>query len=88
MSELKMCSLRLESDSLDWADKLANNADYWTRSDIIRLAIWVGAKVITSRHLSELNRLRWEEEFREFDVALEDVLRTAGFTLENLKKVK
>lgn len=88
MSELKMCSLRLESDSLEWADKLANNAGYWTRSDIIRLAIWVGAKVITSRHLSELNRLRWEEEFREFDVALEDVLRTAGFTLENLKKVK
>lgn len=78
--------MRVESESLEWADKIVNRPCFWTRSDVIRLAIWIGKKVITSRHLDELVRLKVNEDFRDFEVPLEDVLRTAGFTLENLKK--
>lgn len=80
--------MRVESESLEWADKIVNRRGFWTRSDVIRLAIWIGKKVITSRHLDELVRLKVHEDFRDFEIPLEDVLRTAGFTLENLKKVK
>lgn len=88
MSDLKIYSLRLESDSLEWADKVANGAHYWSRSVIIRVAIWVGSKVITSRNLSDIVHLQLGEEYSNFEVPLEEVLRVAGFSLENLKKVK
>lgn len=88
MEEKKIFSLRLESESLEWASRIANHAYPWTRSDVIRLAIWVGKKVINSRHLVDIIRLEVHEEFSEFEVPLEDVLHAAGFTLENLKKVK
>lgn len=88
MSELKIVSLRLESDSLKWADKMASDLHYYSRSDIIRLAIWVGAKVIISSKVSDLNVLRWEEEFKGVDVSLEHVLRTAGVELEDLKRME
>lgn len=88
MDELKIFSMRVESETLEWADKIVNRSGFWTRSDVIRLAIWIGKKVITSRHLEELVRLKVHEDYRDFEVPLEDVLRTAGFTLENLKKVK
>lgn len=88
MEEKKIYSLRLESESLEWASKIANRAGSWTRSDVIRLAIWVGKKVITSRHLGDIIRLEVHEEFSEFEVPLEDVLHAAGFKLENLKKEK
>lgn len=88
MEEKKIYSLRLESESLEWASRIANNAYPWTKSDVIRLAIWVGKKVISSRHLADIIRLEVHEEFSEFEVPLEDVLRSAGYELENLKKVE
>lgn len=88
MSELKIVSLRLESDSLQWADKMASDLHYYSRSDIIRLAIWVGTKVIISSKVSELNVLRWVEEFKGINVSLENVLHTAGVELEDLKRLE
>lgn len=86
MEEKKIYSLRLDSETLEWANKIASRHYPFTRSDVIRLAIWIGMKVITSRHLSDLIRLKYHEEFMEFGVTLEGVLRSAGFELENLKK--
>lgn len=88
MDELKIFSMRLESESLEWADKIVIRSYFRTKHEVIRLAIWIGKKVITSRHLDELVRLKVHEEFSEFEVPLQDVLHAAGFTLENLKKVK
>lgn len=88
MSELKIVSLRLESDSLKWADKMAFDLNYYSRSDIIRLAIWVGEKVISSRQVPILTKLKWDEECRGASVLLEDVLHAAGVELENLKRLE
>lgn len=88
MNDSKICSLRLQSNSLEWADIMARKTICFSRSDVLRLAIWIGAKVITSKCLNKLISLEGSEEFSNFEVPLEDVLRTAGFSLENLKKVE
>lgn len=85
MDELKVYSIRLELDSIAWADKLADDVYYWTRSDVLRLAIWVAEKVINSRNARAFSLMKYEEEFKGRTVILEDVLRTAGVKLENLK---
>lgn len=85
MDELKLCSLRLEIVSLEWADQVAFNSSYWSRSDVLRLAIWVGSKIITPHHLHDIAVLKWNEDFKGTSVTLENVLRTVGIELENLK---
>lgn len=85
MSELKSYSLRLESESIDKADAIVVARPYWSRSHVIRLAIWVGLKIVTTGHLAALHRLCWEEKVKGRSVTLEDVLRTADVKLENLK---
>ena len=86
MEKLKICSLRLESDSLKWADKMASYSYGWNRSDVIRLAIWIGSKVITRRRIPELMRLMVRDTFWNSEVTIDDVLHTGGVKLENLKK--
>lgn len=85
MSTLKLYSLRLESAMIDRADEVASQLSYWSRSDIIRLAIWIGQKVVEPRVVTNLHHLWWEEQFKGTRVTLEDVIRTAGIELENLK---
>lgn len=88
MSVLKLYSVRLESVSIDRADEVASQLSNWSRSDILRLAIWIGQKVVDARHASELHHLWWDEQFRCKYASLEDVLRTADIELENLKSSK
>lgn len=85
MSVLKVYSLRLESAMIDRADDVAGQLSFWSRSEIIRLAIWIGQKVVEPRVVGALHRLWWQEQFKGTNVTLEDVIRTAGIELENLK---
>ena len=86
MEEKKIYSLRLDSETLEWANKIASHATPWTRSDVIRLAIWIGTKVITSKCFYDLIRLMVHDDFLDGKITLEGVLRTIGIELENLKK--
>lgn len=86
MDELKVYSVRLESDTIAWADNVVEALYAWSRSDILRLALWVGAKVVKSSNVPSLIRLKCEEQFKGRTVSLEDVLRTAGVKLENIEK--
>lgn len=86
MEKLKLYSLRLDSESLKWAKDIASRSGVWNCSDVVRLAIWVGSKVITSRCLTELMRLMVRDTFWNSEVTIDDVLHTAGVKLENLKK--
>ena len=85
MDVLKIYSVRLESELVRKIDKIAYDSSYCSRSDIMRLAIWIGEKVIDSRHLHELLKLMWREESKGTGVTLEDVLRAADVMLENPK---
>lgn len=86
MDKLKSCSLRLEIDSLKWADKIVGYSFSRKRSDVLRLAIWIGTKVITSKNIDKLTREMVHDHFRDSKITLEGVLRTIGIELENLKK--
>lgn len=88
MDVLKIYSVRLESELVSRIDKKAYDSSYCSRSDVLRLAIWIGEKVIDSRHLHELLKLKWKEESKGTSVKLEDVLRAADVMLENPKKVE
>lgn len=88
MEVLKVYSLRLESKSIDKADEIARSFGHLTRSDVIRVAIWVGEKIISSRNVFDICKLQWAEEFRNKQITLEDVLRTACIELENLKSLE
>lgn len=85
MDVLKVYSVRLESGLVGRIEKIANDSIYWSRSDVMRLAMWIGEKVIDCRHLPELQKLWWQESFNNCSVSIEDVLRAAATTLENLK---
>lgn len=88
MDSLKVYSVRLESELVRKVDKIAYNSVYCSRSDVMRLAIWIGEKVIDSRHLDTLFKLMWGEESKGVSVSLEDVLRAADVLLENPKSSK
>lgn len=88
MDVLKIYSVRLERELVRRIDKKAYDSSYCSRSDILRLAIWIGEKVIDSRHLHELLKLMWREESKGASVTLEDVLRATDVSLENLKSSK
>lgn len=88
MEVLKGYSVRLESKLVSKIDKIAEDSTYCSRSDVMRLAIWIGEKVIDLRHLHALLKLMWKEESKDTSVTLEDVLRAAGVLLENHKKLE
>lgn len=78
MGILKLTSIRLSKASLAEASKLAGSFGYWQSSHVIRLAIWIGLKVLKAGSISKLSRMMWEEEENGACYTLEDVLRTAG----------
>ena len=78
MSNLKLTSIRVSTDVLDTAHAIAKQLGYYNPSDVLRLAMWIGLKVLTPRCTSKLMGLMWEEEAGLDIITLEDVLRTAG----------
>ncbi len=88
MDVLKVYSVRLDCESVEWAEKIAQSSSYWSRSDVMRLAIWISKKVIDPYFFNELVHLWYEEVYGNKSVSLVDVLRTAGIELENLKNFK
>lgn len=83
MAKLKLTSIRIPESSLDSASELSTGFWHFTSSDIIRIAIWVGLKVLYLGTISQLAKMMWEEETKGKCFTLEDVLRTAGVLKEN-----
>lgn len=88
MEVLKLTSIRLSKSALAQAAILGRNLGYWKTSDIIRVAIWVGLKFMKPGVLHQYLQMMWQEENNAVSYSLEDVLRTAGVKLENLKNVE
>lgn len=78
MENLKLTSIRLSKDSLDRAERLSGDSRFYTTSDILRVAIWIGLKFLSRRSISELLVMMWREENSNEIITLEDVIRTAG----------
>lgn len=88
MENLKLTSIRLSKDVLAKVNAIANTLGFYQSSHIIRLAIWVGLKLVTPGVLRDLSHMMWEEEEKGKDYSVDDVLRTAGVKLENLKSLE
>ena len=78
MSTLKLTSIRLEKNSLEKASRIARDNRYHKSSDIMRIALWVGLKIVNSRNCGKLSNYQLQEEILKTSYGLEDVLRTAG----------
>lgn len=78
MEVLKLTSIRLPKSALTKANNLANEFGYYQSSNVIRVAIWIGLKVLNPKVIFKLSHMMWEEEERDASFSLEDVLRTAG----------
>lgn len=83
MSNLKLTSIRVSTDALDTAHALAKQLGYYNPSDVLRLAMWIGLKVLTPRCASKLMGLMWKEEAELDIITLEDVLQTTGVLKED-----
>lgn len=83
MSKLKLTSIRVSTDSLDSAHYLSKQMNYYSPSDVLRLAMWVGLKVITPKCATKLMGAMWKEEADLDIITLEHVLRTAGVLKED-----
>lgn len=88
MENLKMYSLRVEPEFLKKADNVAESLSYHTRSDVLRLAIWVGLKFINPRNYSKLSFLRWSTGRCIDNIPLEDVIHAAGVLQEHINGSK
>lgn len=81
MENLKLTSIRLSKASLSKAADLGSRLGYHQSSYIIRLAIWVGLKVLRPRVIHTLLHMMWEEEGDGKEYSLEDVIHAAGYKL-------
>lgn len=88
MDELKLTSIRLPKSALSRAAEFGRSLGFYKTSDVIRIAIWVGFKIIKPSVLPKLMHMIWEEEAKGVSFTLEDVLRTAGVNIEHLKKLE
>ena len=88
MEFLKLTSIRLSKKTLAQAQEISRGRVYFSTSDVIRLAVWIGLKVVKVGLFHELSQMMWQEEYNGVNYSLEDVLRTAGVKLENLKNVE
>lgn len=78
MDKLVLTSIRLQQFTLDSAHNISKNLGFYNPSDILRLAAWIGLKIITPQNANRLMSMLWSEE-AELDLhTLEDVLHTAG----------
>lgn len=83
MENLKLTSIRISVDSLDRAHALARQLAYYNPSDVLRIAMWVGLKIVTPSCASLLFGKMWKEEAGIDIITIEDVLRTAGVLNES-----
>lgn len=81
MEILKLTSIRLSKDVLSKASALGKAHGYFQLSQVLRIAIWVGLKVLRAGILPTLSHMMWEEEELGASHKLEDVLRAAGYEL-------
>lgn len=81
MDILKLTSIRLSKASLSQAAELGKRLGYYQSSHIIRLAIWVGLKVLRPGVILDLTRMMGKEELEKAHYSLEDVLRAADYEL-------
>lgn len=78
METLKLTSIRLEKRSLEQANRIAKEIGYFQSSEVIRIALWIGLKIINARNFRRLIHLRFEEELKNDYVSLEDVIQAAA----------
>lgn len=78
MENLKLTSIRISVASLDAAHNLSRQLTYYNPSDVLRLAMWIGLKVMSPNCMSALISKMFDDEAGFDVVTLEDVLRTAG----------
>lgn len=88
MEILKLTSIRLSKSALDRAGHLSRELGFNQSSNVIRIAIWVGLKVLSPGVLRRLSLMMWDEEDKGTSFSLEDVLRAADVMLENPKSSK
>lgn len=88
MEILKLTSIRLSKSVLAKAAAIADTLGIYQSSNVIRLAIWVGLKVVKPGVLHILCHMMWEEEEKGIVYSVDDVLRAAGVKLENLKSLE
>lgn len=77
METLKLTSIRLEKRSLEQANRIAKEIGFYQSSNVIRIALWAGLKIVTSRNWSRLAHLQFEEEEHGVHYLLEDVIQSA-----------
>lgn len=85
MDILKLTSIRLSKSALARASHLSRELGFYQSSHVLRIAIWVGLKVLTPGVLHQLSLMMWDEEEKGIRFSLEDVLRAADVLLENPK---
>lgn len=88
MEILKLTSIRLSKSALAKASALSRELGFYQSSHVIRIAIWVGLKVLSPGVLHRLSLMMWDEEEKGIRFSLEDVLRAADILLENPKSSK
>lgn len=88
MEILKVTSIRLSKKSLANANSLGRAIGLNQASYVLRVAIWVGLKMLKPEVMQKVGHLMWEEEEKGVVYELEHVLRAAGVTLEKLKSSK
>lgn len=88
MEVLKLTSIRLSKSALVRASHLGRELGFCQASHVIRIALWVGLKVLTPGVLHRLSLMMWDEEDKGVIFSLEDVLRAADVMLENPKSSK
>lgn len=81
MEKLKLTSVRLSKGTLDSASKLSNAENYLCTSDILRIAIWLGLKLLRPGVLLQLQHMMAQEETGWKSYTLEEVLRILGYEL-------
>lgn len=81
MEKLKLTSVRLSKGTLDSASKLSNAENYLCTSDILRIAIWLGLKLLRTGVLLQLQHMMAQEETGWKSYKLEEVLRILGYEL-------
>ena len=85
MEVLKLTSIRLSKSALAQAKSLARSLGYYRTSDVLRVAIWLGLKILKPGVLHVFLDMMWQEEVHGASYNPLDVLRTAVESLEKLK---
>lgn len=83
MENLKLISFRIPKEYLANAEKAAREADYYQRSFVLRVAIWIGLKFMKPGVLRQLADMMWKEEIGFKCYTLGDILCTTGVLKED-----